>query len=156
MKTIWKYQYGFQKNGQCSYFAVEIQASLWTAQKFSVETTLEQYRNQHHGRVRLWNLHMCRWKPELGILNILDWRTNELQNMSRNTDDFFGLFSLRFSYAENLQVQNMPKSYEYMSLSLPYYPRPSDWQQASLNPFGPRLPTLLPYHATPDCPVVAG
>ena len=39
VKIIWKCQHSFQKNGEHSYFATEIQASLWIAQEFRAKTT---------------------------------------------------------------------------------------------------------------------
>ena len=57
------------------------------------------------------DLHMCYGKPRTG--HILDWKTNEPQNMPRNIyDSFCFVLFFQFSYAENLGVQNMPKSYE--------------------------------------------
>ena len=46
------------------------------------------------------------------VEHIVDWKTNELQNMSRNTYDLPppSLF-FSFLYAENLSVQSTPKSY---------------------------------------------
>ena len=44
---------------------------------------------------------MCHQKPRTGY--ILDWKTNELQNMSRNIDESFP--PLVFLYAENSAIQ---------------------------------------------------
>ena len=69
-----------------------------------------QYRNQHHDSERYRDLYMCHQKPR--TRHILDWKTNELQNMSRNIcDRIFVVESFVFSYAENSGIQNMPKSY---------------------------------------------
>ena len=80
-----------------------------------------QYRNHHYGSERSRDLHTCHLKPT--PKHTLDWKTNEPQNMSWNNYDFcswcgvcfFSLspsfFFLSFSYAENLGIQNTPKSY---------------------------------------------
>ena len=77
---------------------------------------------QHYGSEKSRDLHMSHRKPRNG--HIPDWKTNEPQtktnepqNMSSNIYDFFILFfsffsRFKFSYAENLGVQNTPKSYE--------------------------------------------
>ena len=69
-----------------------------------------QYRNQHYSSERLWHWHMHHGKPRTG--HVQDWNTDELQNMSSNIDDRIKKKKIIFLYAENLGVQNMPKSYE--------------------------------------------
>ena len=68
-----------------------------------------QYRNQHYGSERSWDLDMCHLKPRTG--HILDWKTNKPQNMDRNNYIFVCEIFV-FWYAENWGVQNMPKLYE--------------------------------------------
>ena len=48
------------------------------------------------------------------VEHIVDWKTNKLQNMSRNIYDLPPTFPFffSFSYAENLSVQSTPKSYK--------------------------------------------
>ena len=48
-----------------------------------------QWRNWHYGSVRLWVLHVP--------LKTQNWKTNELQNMSRNTYEH-RVFSLNFHF----------------------------------------------------------
>ena len=57
------------------------------------------------------DLRMCHQNPRTG--HILDWKTNEPQNMPRNIYDFYLFITKMFSflYAENLGIQNMPKLY---------------------------------------------
>ena len=64
-----------------------------------------QYRNWHYGSARSWDLHMCHGKPRTG--HILDWTTNEPQNMPRNIYDCFVLF-FQFSHTENLVYKIHP------------------------------------------------
>ena len=74
-----------------------------------------QHRNWHYGSERSQCLHVCHWKTRIG--HILDWKTNKPQKMSANISDtvFAKLFT--FSYAENVSVQNMFKSYEQKGLN---------------------------------------
>ena len=66
-----------------------------------------QYRSRYYVSERFRDLHMCHPNPEKG--HILDWKTNELQNMSKNIyNDIFIIFIL---YAKNLSIQNMPQLY---------------------------------------------
>ena len=67
-KIIWKsFQHSFQKNGEWSYFAAEIQAWLWTAQEFSAETTQSAIQNlilqqQERERLILFNYRcLCQY-----------------------------------------------------------------------------------------------
>ena len=105
-----KIQHLFHKNGKCLYFAVEIQALLSIAWEFSAKTTQTAIQKLTLWQREVMDLHMCYRKPRTG--HILDWKTNEPQNMPRNIYDSFFVLFFQFSYAENLGVQNMPKSYE--------------------------------------------
>ena len=67
-------------------FAVEIQATLWNAQEFSVETTqsiIQKSTPQQQEVVRL--THVKPKNPELGIYQT--GKTNEPWNTSRNIYD---------------------------------------------------------------------
>ena len=65
-----------------------------------------QYRNQQYFNERSQDLHMCHQKPRTG--HILDWKTNESQNMSTNIYDYIFIY---FFHMLDLSVQNMPKLY---------------------------------------------
>ena len=56
-----------------------------------------QHRTKTTAAKRSRDLHMCHHKPRTG--HILDWKTNEPQNMSRNTHDNVVVFCCVFNFA---------------------------------------------------------
>ena len=69
----------------------------------------EQYINSHCGNKRLQDVHTCHQKPK--TRHALDWKTNEMQNMSINLyKKKKSVEIFMFSYAETLGVKHMPKS----------------------------------------------
>ena len=86
VKIIWKCQHSFQKNGEHSYFATEIQASLWIAQEFMPRLHKAQYRNWHYSSERSRNLHMLYQK--LRARHILGWSKCQFDKCDLNLPFF--------------------------------------------------------------------
>ena len=86
-----------RKNDECLYFAPEIQTLLWIAQEFSAKTTESAIK-----KLTLWQwevvrlTHMPQKKKRTG--DILDWKTNQPQNMSRIISDNFVVVVVVFSH----------------------------------------------------------
>ena len=69
---------------------LQIQALLWIAWELSAETTQNTIQNWHYSSKRSRDLHMHQQKPRPG--HIPDWKTNKLQNMSRNIYDLSSFY----------------------------------------------------------------
>ena len=72
----------FRKNGKCLYLQWKYKPWFELPQDSVPRLHNAQYRNQHYGSERSWDLHMCHWKPR--TKHIPDWKINKPQNMSQN------------------------------------------------------------------------
>ena len=113
MKTNCKqFQNSFQKNGKSSHFEV-INTSLalnflrilgWDYTMYNTETNSTAATGCECER----DLYTCHWKTRTG--HILDWKTNKLQNMSRNIYDcilggtFLCFCMLKFRHTKYTQI----------------------------------------------------
>jgi len=110
VKIIWNICFNsFHENGYVHTLQQKYKPCFELPENSVLRRHKVQYRNQHHDSERYRDLYMCHQNPR--TRHILDRKTNELQNMSRNIcDRIFVVESFVFSYAENSGIQNMPKS----------------------------------------------
>ena len=67
-----------KKNGRHSYFVEDIQAWLWIVREFSAEITHSTIQ-----KLTLWQWKVARLTHQPRTGHILDWKTNEPQNISK-------------------------------------------------------------------------
>ena len=92
-----------------AYFVAEILASLWIAWEFSTKTTQSANTKTDTAALRGCKTYTCTTEnPELGI-----FQTGKQTNHKKFLEIFMIILKKKmFTYAENLGVQNTPKSYE--------------------------------------------